>query len=102
VSTTTIGDLLDRAEALARVLRIDPAQITAGQWRSFDSTTYRLVAELHGPERTGTSAQAHYRAPVTSIVNSYPSPLITPGSETTYNARQAARHLGVKDSAIPA
>jgi len=100
VSTTTIGDLLDRAEALARVLRIDPAQITAGQWRSFDSTTYRLVAELHGPERTGTPAQAHYRAPVTSIVNSYPSPLITPGSETTYNARQAARHLGVKDSAI--
>src|ERR1035437_3763667 len=91
---------MDRAETLARFLRIDPAQITAGQWRSFDSTTYRLVAELHGPERTGTPAQVHYRASVTSIVNGYPSPLVTPGSETTYNARQAARHLGVKDSAI--
>jgi hypothetical protein len=33
-------------------------------------------------------------------VNGYPSPLVTPGSETTYNARQAARHLGVKDWAI--
>jgi hypothetical protein len=100
VSTTTVGDLLDRAEALARVLRIDPTQITADQWRSFDSTTYRLVAELHGPERTGTPAQVHYRASVTSIVNGYPSPLVTPGSETTFNARQAARHLGVKDWAI--
>jgi hypothetical protein len=100
VSTTTVGDLLERAEALARVLRIDPAQITAEQWRSFDSTTYRLVAELHGPERTGTPAQVHYRASVTSIVNGYPSPLVTPGSETTFNARQAARHLGVKDWAI--
>jgi hypothetical protein len=100
VSTTTIGDLLDRAETFARVLRIDPAQTSAEQWRSFDSTTYRLIAELHGPERTGTPAQAHYRASVTSIVNGYPSPLVTPGSETTYNARQAARHLGVKDWAI--
>jgi hypothetical protein len=100
VSTTTVGDLLDRAETLARVLRIDPAHITADQWRSFDSTTYRLVAELHGPERTGTPAQVHYRASVTSIVNGYPSPLVTPGSETTFNARQAARHLGVKDWAI--
>jgi hypothetical protein len=100
VSTTTVGDLLDRAETLARVLRIDPAHITADQWRSFDSTTYRLVAELHGPERTGTPAQVHYRASVTSIVNSYPSPLVTPGSETTFNARQAARHLGIKDWAI--
>src|ERR1035437_8895285 len=91
---------MDRAETLARFLRIDPAQITTEQWRSFDSTTYRLVAELHGPERTGTPAQVHYRASVTSIVNGYPSPLVTPGSETTYNARQAARHLGVKDWAI--
>jgi hypothetical protein len=77
-----------------------PTQTSAAQWRSFDSTTYRLIAELHGPERTGTPAQAHYRASVTSIVGSYPSPLVTPGSETTYNARQAARHLGVRNSAI--
>jgi hypothetical protein len=100
VSTTTVGDLMDRAETLARVLRIDPAQITAKQWRSFDSTTYRLLAELHGPERTSTPTQVRYRTSVTSIVNGYPSPLVTPGSETTFNARQAARHLGVTDWAI--
>src|ERR1035437_10609868 len=91
---------MDRAETLALVLRTDPAQITAEQWRSFDSPPSRLLAELHGPERTGTPAHVHYRASVTSIVNGYPSPLVTPGSETTYNARQAARHLGVTDWAI--
>jgi hypothetical protein len=100
VSTTTVGDLLDRAETLARVLRIDPAQITTDQWRSFDSTTYRLLAELLGPERTGTRAEILNHVSVTRIVNAYPSPLTTPGSETTYNAKQAAGHLGVSQSTI--
>jgi len=102
VSTTTVGDLLDRAEALARVLRIDPAQITTNQWRSFDSTTYRLLQELVGPERTGTRAEILSHAGGTRIVNGYPSPMATPGSETTYNALQAASHLGVSHSRIVA
>jgi hypothetical protein len=102
VSTTTVGDLLDWAEALARVLRINPAQITTNQWRSFDSTTYRLLHELVGPERTGTRAEILSHAGVTRIVNGYPSPMATPGSETTYNALQAASHLGVSHSRIVA
>jgi excisionase family DNA binding protein len=100
VSTTTVGDLLDRGETLARVLRIDDAKITTDQWRSFDSTVYRLLAELLGPERTGTRAEILNHATVTRIVNAYPSPLTTPGSETTYNAKQAASHLGVSHSTI--
>lgn len=100
MSTTTVGDLLDRAETLARVLRIDAAEITTGQWRSFDSTAYRLLAELLGPERTGTRTEILNHASVTRIVNGYPSPLITPSSETTYNALQAASHLGVSRSTI--
>jgi hypothetical protein len=100
VSTTTVGDLLDRAETLARVLRIDAAEISTEQWRSLDSTVYRLLAELLGPERTGTHAEIVNHASVTRIVNGYPSPLTTLGSETTYNAKQAASHLGVSHSTI--
>ena len=100
MSTTTVGDLLNRAETLTRVLRIDDAEITTDQWRSFDSTVYRLLAELLGPERTGTREEILNHASVTRIVNGYPSPLTTPSSETTYNARQAASHLGVSQSTI--
>jgi excisionase family DNA binding protein len=100
VSTTTVGDLLDRAETLARILRIDATEITAAQWRSFDSTTYRLLAELLGPERTGTRTEILNHASVNRIVNGYPSPLTTPGTETTYNALEAASHLGVSRSTI--
>ncbi len=100
MSTTTVGDLLERAERLARVLRIDDADVTADHWRALDATVYRLLAELIGQERTGTRVQIAGRASVTRIVNGYPSPLATPGSETTYNARQAASHLGVSQSTI--
>jgi hypothetical protein len=100
VSTTTVGDLLERAERLARILRIDGADVTVDQWRALDATVYRLLAELVGRERTGTREQIVNRASVTRIVNGYPSPLATQGSETTYNARQAASHLGVSQSTI--
>jgi len=100
LSTTTAGDLLDRAETLARVLRLDDAEITTDQWRCFDSTVYRLLAELLGPERTGTRTEILNHASVTQVVNGYPSPLTTPGSEATYNAKQAASHLGVAHSTI--
>jgi excisionase family DNA binding protein len=100
VSTTTIGDLLDRAETLARALRLDDAEITARQWRSLDATVYRLMAELLGPERTGTRTEILNHASMTRIVNAYPSPLTNPGTETTYNAKQAARHMGVSHSTI--
>jgi len=95
VSTTTIGDLLDRAEILTRGLRITDAETTANQWRSFDATAYRLLHELVGPERTGAREQIVSHATLSRILNGYPSPLVAPNPEATYNARQAASHLGV-------
>jgi hypothetical protein len=95
VSTTTVGDLMERAEALASSLRATGPETTTGQWRSFDSTTYRLLHELVGPERIGIRTEILNHATVTRIINGYPSPMATPGSEKTYNALQAASHLGV-------
>ncbi len=95
MSTTTVGDLLDRAEALASSLRATGTETTTGQWRSFDSTTHRLLHELVGPERIGIRTEILNHATVTRIINGYPSPMATPGSEKTYNALQAASHLGV-------
>ena len=95
MSTTTVGDLLDRAEILARALRVTRAEITADQWRSFDATSYRLLNELAGPERAGTSDQVASHASVSRILNGYPSPLAAPNPDAIFNARQAASHLGV-------
>jgi hypothetical protein len=102
VSTTTVGDLLDRAELLARALRLTRAEITADQWRSFDATSYRLLHELVGPERTGNHEQIVSHATVSRILNAYPSPLSAPDPQTTYNARQAASHLGVSRATVVA
>jgi hypothetical protein len=95
VSTTTVGDLLDRAEILARRLRAKDAKITTTQWRSYDATAYRLLHELVGPERVGALEQRISHATVSGILNGYPNPLAAPNPETTYNAKQAASHLGV-------
>jgi excisionase family DNA binding protein len=102
VSTTTVGDLLDRAEILARSLRAADAQISTSQWCSFDATAYRLLHELVGPERVGVLAQILAHAGVSRILNGYPTPLAAPNPETTYNAKQAASHLGVSHSTVVA
>jgi hypothetical protein len=102
VSTTTVGDLLDRAELLARALRVTRAEITADQWRSFDATSYRLLHELVGPERTGNRDQVVSHATVSRILNGYPSPLSAPVPELIYNGRQAASHLGVSRATVAA
>ena len=102
MSTTTVGDLLDRAELLARALRVTRAEITADQWRSFDATSYRLLHELVGPERTGNHEQIVSHATVSRILNGYPSPLSAPNPQATYNARQAASHLGVSRATVAA
>jgi hypothetical protein len=100
VSTTTVGDLLDRAESLARSLRTTGAETTTGQWRSFDSAAYRVLHELVGPERVGNHEQAISHAMLGRVVNDYPSPLTAPNPEATYNARQVASHLGISPSAV--
>ena len=102
MSTTTVGDLLERAEILASRLRADDAQISTSQWCSFDATAYRLLHELVGPERVGVRAQIIAHASVSRILDDYPSPLAAPNPQTTYNARQAANHLGVSHSTIVA
>ena len=102
MSTTTVGDLLDRAELLARALRVTRAEITADRWRSFDATAYRLLHELVGPERTGNHEQIVSHATVSRILNGYPSPLSAPNPLATYNARQAASHLGVSRATVAA
>jgi hypothetical protein len=102
VSTTTVGDLLDRAETLARNLRMIDAEVSTNQWRSFDATTYRLLHELVGPERAGARAQILSHSTLSRILNGYPSPLAAPNPLATYNARQAATHLGVSWSTVAA
>jgi len=102
VSTTTVGDLLDRAELLARSLHATDAQISTTQWCSFDATAYRLLHELVGPERVGVRAQILAHAGVSRILGGYPSPLAAPNPQTTYNAKQAASHLGVSHSTVVA
>ena len=99
MSTTTVGDLLDRAEILTRSLRgsvgVADAEISSDQWRSFDATTYRLLHELVGPERAGAHAQIVSHAALSRVLDDYPSPLAAPNPEATFNARQVASHLGV-------
>jgi excisionase family DNA binding protein len=102
VSTTTVGDLLDRAEILARSLRAADAQVSTSQWCSFDATAYRLLHELVGPERVGVRTQILAHAGVSRILDGYPSPLAAPNPQTTYNAKQAASHLGVSHSTVVA
>jgi len=102
VSTTTVGDLLARAEILARSLRVTRAEITVDQWCSFDATAYRLLHELVGPERTGARAQILSHASLSRVLNDYPCPLAAPNPEATYNARQAANLLGVAHSTVTA
>ena len=74
MSTTTIADLLDQAETLARNLRVPGSETTADQWRTYDSTTYRLLHELVGPERTGNHDQAISHAALGRVLNDYPTP----------------------------
>jgi excisionase family DNA binding protein len=100
VSTTTIGDLLDRAEILARSLRDTDTQTSTSQWCSFDATAYRLLHELVGPERVGVCAQILAHAGMSRILDGYPSPLAAPNPQTSYNAKQAANHLGVSSSTV--
>jgi len=101
VSTTTIADLLGQAETRARSLHTNPAGTTTDQWRTFDAAAYRLLYELVGPERVShTEAASH--AALGRVLNDYPSPLTAPNPETTYNARQVARHFGHSRASVAA
>ena len=56
MTTTTLGDLLARADDLCRELRNSPDPVPLKAWEPFDATTYLLMRELVGPARTDNRA----------------------------------------------
>ena len=56
MSTTTIGDLLDRAESLARSLRATRAETTTDQWRSFHPAPTGSRTNWSAPSASGRLA----------------------------------------------
>lgn len=92
---STVEELLDRADTLARQLggTADPV-IAVGHWRSFDAAAYRLLhaltAAAAGDDLVPDPASAWLR----QLRDSYPNPLTAPTPGATYTAAQAAAHLG--------
>jgi hypothetical protein len=99
MTTTTLGDLLARADDLCRELRDSPDPVPLTAWESFDATAYLLMRELVGPARTGNRALALSHAVLCRVIDAYPAPLrgVTTGS---VGAREVAHLLGRPRSAV--
>src|SRR5665811_1246483 len=99
MTTTTLGDLLARADDLCRELRdsSDPVPLTA--WESFDATAYLLMRELVGPARTGSRTLALSHAVLCRVIDAYPAPL-RGASTGSVGAREVAHLLGRPRSAV--
>ena len=99
MTTTTLGDLLARADDLCRELRDSPDPVPLNAWESFDATAYLLMRELVGPARTGNRALALSHAALCRVIDAYPAPLrgATTGS---VGAREVAHLLGRPRSAV--
>lgn len=99
MTTTTLGDLLARADDLCRELRDCPDPVPLTAWESFDATAYLLMRELVGPARTGSRALALSHAALCRVIDAYPAPL---RSATTgpVGAREVAHLLGRPRSAV--
>jgi hypothetical protein len=76
VSTTTVGDLLDRADRQARALRhsVDPVALIS--WTSFEHTAHRLLRELVGPLRTTDPGGVRAHANLIQLLDDFPPPSI--------------------------
>jgi len=99
VTTTTLGDLLGRADDLCRELRSSPDPVPLNAWESFDATAYLLMRELVGPARTGNRALALSHASLCRVLDAYPVPLR--GTATgPVGAREVAHLLGRPRSAV--
>ena len=99
MTTTTLGDLLARADDLCRELRDSPDPVPLDAWESFDATAYLLMRELVGPARTGTRALTLSHAALCRVIDAYPTPLR--GANTaTVGAREVAHLLGRPRSAV--
>jgi len=99
MTTTTLGDLLARADDLCRELRDSTDPVPLNTWESFDATAYLLMRELVGPARTGSRALALSHAALCRVIDAYPAPL---RSATTgpVGAREVAHLLGRPRSAV--
>jgi len=99
MTTTTLGDLLARADDLCRELRDSPDPVPLNAWESFDATAYLLMRELVGPARAGSRAVALSHAGLCRVLDAYPAPLR--GAATgSVGAREAAHLLGRPRSAV--
>ena len=99
MTTTTLGDLLTRADDLCRELRDSPDPLSLGAWESFDATAYLLMRELVGPARAGNRAVALSHAALCRVLDAYPAPLR--GAATgPVGAREVAHLLGRPRSAV--
>lgn len=73
MTTTTLGDLLARADDLCRELRDNPDPVRLNVWESFDATAYVLIRELVGPARTDDRAFTPSRAALCRVLDAYPA-----------------------------
>ena len=93
MTTTTLGDLLARADDLCRELRDSPDPVPLNAWESFDATAYLLMRELVGPARTGSLALALSHAALCRVIDTYPAPLRI-ATTGPIGAREVAHLLG--------
>jgi len=93
MTTTTLGDLLARADDLCRELRDSPDPVPLNGWESFDATAYLLMRELVGPARTNNRAFVLSHASLCRVIDAYPAPV---RSATTgpVGAREVAHLIG--------
>ena len=99
MTTTTLGDLLARADDLCRELRDSPDPVPLNTWESFDATAYLLMRELVGPARTNNRAFALSHASLCRVIDAYPAPLRS-ATTGTVGAREVAHLLGRPRSAV--
>jgi hypothetical protein len=91
MSTTTVGDLISRAEALAEALHHEPTPLPRRAWHRFDATTYRLLDLITDlPPAQPTSRPAL----LIRLRDAYPMPLTLLREPRTYTVAQYAAPYG--------
>ena len=99
MTTTTLGDLLARADDLCRELRDSPAPVPLSAWECFDVTAYQLMREIVGPARTSNRAFSLSHSALSRVLDAYPAPLRSAATGTV-GAREAAHLLGRPRAAV--
>lgn len=104
MSTTTLGDLLARADQLARALAASHAPVSASQWACLDVTLHQLLVTIDrataSRSRAAASALPSARIGGMAASAGYPEPLRSPVGKTTNTVTDAARLLHVAPRTI--